>query len=362
MKLGITRSGSEVRISPDAENRHVVIFGKSGTGKSVRKDQIIEDAANQGKTIIAFDLEKVPSLDGTLKINRIDAVKDGINLQLLDKSAVKAEKETEVGMISYITELLTGSIQMGSRQMGVLREAVKNAIEYREQYETDLSAINNCLQLIGTPIAEGVRSKLWTLLESDVFKKSEKKILPGHLNVYDLGGLPESIQTVTIELIVGLIWRQAVLRGPQNTGNEEEVIIVIDEFQRLMLKKHNVINTVLEQGRKYEMTLILATQSANYVASAVKDHLDGVGIMLYFQPRVKETRKIAELIDYQKVDYYTILLNKLSKGQSFVLGKITVDGCRYEKPMVIQSVYDDACCNSMRGRKHYLEMKSAKCV
>ena len=55
--------------------------------------------------------------------------------------------------------------------------------------------------------------------------------------------------------------------------------------------------------------------------------------------RIFEAKKIAELIDPQQVERYTLMLKKLQKGQSIVTGQVTIGGCENDKPIIIKSEY-----------------------
>ena len=335
MKLGIFNNGKIVRVSKNSMNRHISIFGKRGSGKSVRLKEIITDAVNQGKTVISFNLERSGIEDGSPYINCIDAAKDGINLPILDMSAVKDGKETRVGFITYLTELLAGTESLGCRQMGALREAIEHALDNRERYESDLSAIADGLLLQDSTTAKGVYNKLWALLCSDAFKKSEKGIKPGMLNIFALGSMAPSTQCVMVELILGSIWRQARMKD----SNPNELVIVIDEFQRLRLKKDSLVCEMLREARQYNISLILATQSSEAINKDVLKAVNGTAISLYFQPNASEAKRIAEIIDSQQVERFTMQLKKLQKGQSIVTGKIDIEGYENDKPVIIKSEY-----------------------
>ena len=344
MKLGVTSANKTVRISTESNNRHIVMYGESGSGKSCRSKLVLDDATDQGKTTIVFALENVSINKDKESINHIDLLKDGINLSLLDDGS---SEEKSVAKIEYIKALITGSETFGCRQIDALRSAIEYAITNRAEEQTELAAIKAGLDDQGTSIAKGVKSKLWALLESDVLKKSGKSIVPGRINIIDLGGIAESVQTITMELILGIVWRQAKLAGEKDTGNKEEVLIFLDEFQRLMVKDNSVINAILEQGRKYEITLMLATQSTSYVSKAVMDHLNGTSITLYFKPNKNDPEKFAKLIDSEKVEHYATKLKSLKKGESYVTGKITIDGIEYDKPLLIRTV----CSPKINGKQ-----------
>lgn len=335
MKLGVFKDGKEVRISRNSMNRHISVFGMPGSGKTIRTNEIKADAAKQGKTVVELYFEReLPEMDSTM-VNVIDVVKDGVNMKLLDTRSIDEEKETEVTFVSYLIDLLSGQENLGCRQMGALREALIYAIKHREDYETDLQAIKDGLENQKSVGAKGAFNKLWSLLCSDVFRESGKSIKPGCLNVFVMGSLAPSAQTTMTELILGTIWRQARLTGK----SPNEVLIVLDEVQRLKTNKNSVIAEMLREARQYNITLLLATQSAEALN---KDFLKAVhesAISVYFRPKDSEMKKIAEMIDCQQVERYTLMLKKLQKGQSIVTGQVTIGGYENDKPIIVKSEF-----------------------
>lgn len=337
MKLGKFKNGKVVRISKNSMNRHITIFGKPGSGKSVRIKEIENDAVQNGKTVIAFELLRGSADADPPNVNRIDAVADGIALPILDMSAVDAGLETKVAFITYLTELLAGTETLGCRQTGALREAIIHAIEHRSDYPTDLKAIADGLKMQRSASAKGVYNKLWSLLCSDAFRESQKKIKAGYINIFSLERMHASTQTSMVELILGSIWRQIKLNG----RSETEVVIVIDEIQKIRTKKNSVIAEMLRESRQYNVSLILATQSAGAVNKEILKASNEAAISLYFQPSSSEIKKIAELIDPQQTERYTLQLQNLKKGHSIVTGKVEIDGQENDRPIVIKSEYEE---------------------
>lgn len=335
MKLGIFKNGKEVRISKNSLNRHITVFGMPGSGKTVRNDEIKVDAAKQGKTVIEVYFEReLPNTDSNM-VNVIDVVKDGVNMKLLDTRSIVDKKETEVTFVSYLIDLLSGQETLGCRQTGALREAILYALKNRYNYKTDLQAIKDGLENQESAGAKGAYNKLWALLCSDVFRETGKSIKPGYINVFVLGNLAPSAQTTMTELLLGTIWRQARLNGRCSS----EILIVLDEVQRLKTNKNSVIAEMLRESRQYNISLLLSTQSAEALNKDFLKAIHESAIALYFRPKDSEAKKIAELIDPQQVERYTLMLKKLQKGQSIVTGQVTIGGCENDKPIIIKSEY-----------------------
>ena len=224
---------------------------------------------------------------------------------------------------------------MGSRQIGILREAIIFALEHRQDYNSDMEAIAEGLRLQETASAIGVYNKLWSLLCSDVFRESEKRFETGKLNVVTLGAYASDIQKALVEIILGILWRKVKMQG----RNDNNLYIVIDEFQHLRLSEKSVVTEMLLQARKYDVNLILATQSSVFLKKNVIDAVRQTATSLYFQPSASEVKKIANLIDSQQEEKYVLLLKKLQRGQSIVTGTVELDGREMVRPFIINSEF-----------------------
>ena len=252
--IGVLADGIKVKISSDSPNRSIVISGISGTGKSVRIYDLENQIVAGGSTVIALDLDgSHPVLSG--EENTISAHEDGIALKFLNAEMLKkSANETEM-YISEVTDLLLSATKAGDRQKGILRNAISWALKNRQHFESDFEAIEAGLEEIGTEKALGVRDKIWQLLKCNVFRESKKEIQKGKLNIISLEGLDPDLKIIISEILLKNLWKEALI------VKENNITIVIDEFQHLLLNKKAMLVQLLTEGRKYGLDVILATQS-----------------------------------------------------------------------------------------------------
>ena len=204
--------------------------------------------------MIALDLDgSHPVLSG--EENTISAHEDGIALKFLNAEMLKkSANETEM-YISEVTDLLLSATKAGDRQKGILRNAISWALKNRQHFESDFEAIEAGLEEIGTEKALGVRDKIWQLLKCNVFRESKKEIQKGKLNIISLEGLDPDLKIIISEILLKNLWKEALI------VKENNITIVIDEFQHLLLNKKAMLVQLLTEGRKYGLDVILATQS-----------------------------------------------------------------------------------------------------
>lgn len=241
--------------------------------------------------------------------------------------------------------MIANTYNLGVRQSGALRKAIIESVKKRENYDSDLEAIANELLEQESNYAAGVHDRLWPLLYSNIIRSSSKKIEVGKLNILDLSKFPKDTQTSIVEIILGTIWRQARLTKNQDCN----LVIMIDEYQRLLLKERSILLEMMREARRYGITLILATQSVEILTSKkTLSSLNQAAITLYFQPHRDEIEKVAALINPRRPEAYIEQLEELEKGQSFVTGIIEINGKKITKPMIIHSEFGREYQNSFK--------------
>ena len=79
LKIGELKDGMAVRISQKSPNEHLLLVGTSGSGKSTRIKEIIQDSIRQGETVIAIDLNGCDFTESIQNVNLISAKDDADN-------------------------------------------------------------------------------------------------------------------------------------------------------------------------------------------------------------------------------------------------------------------------------------------
>lgn len=325
MRIGLYKEKFEVRISEQAPNEHIAIFGMSGTGKSTRIAEIAESAVQEGKTVIALDLsgEDFQNLSGA---NHISGVEDGININLLESKSPL--------YVSQITGIFTEIFRFGVRQEGALRVALQYAVENQEKYVNEIIALAEGLKMQDTSIADSVYNRLWGLFSGNIIRKSNKYIEENKVNVVSFKGLPLQGQREMAELLLCMLWRRV-----RETGTaSKKMILIVDEFQNYV-RKNSVLVEMLREARKYNIGIILATQSAEDMSARVKTAINQTAIQLFFKVNNASVKKIAEIIDSSRANEWTIKLKKLQIGESIAVGNLRIGNVELTNPIIIQSEY-----------------------
>lgn len=85
--------------------------------------------------------------------------------------------------------------------------------------------------------------------------------------ILDLSEVDALTQVSLAELTLSSIWRNAQYGSLKLFT--ENLIIVLDEFQNLSLKKDSVLRNMLREGRKFSISLVLATQTLGTSSKAI---------------------------------------------------------------------------------------------
>lgn len=324
----------KIEISRMSMNTHVLITGMSGSGKSVRMTDIEMEAVREGKTVIVLDKDGTHYNIPENYKNVISVLADGLDLRLLDSIRNAENMEEKMVQVMYVADILASGQNLGDRQICCLRTAVEYAAEHKAKDATEMYTISRCLEEQKGNSAEGVRSRLWGILNGNLLRPSTKQIESGKINIISLAGINPKTQIQLTEIILSVVWRQ--LRYRQFS---EIDVVCIDEIQSLTLKKNSALFELLTESRKYGISLVLATQSLSVFNKKEIAALGQTAVKLYFHPSEQDIRSIAQQIDPVAYERVAMVLKNLRKGQALTIGDIEKSGHKIGGPIVTMSQF-----------------------
>ena len=312
-------------------NRHVVIFGKSGSGKTVGQLALCARILENGGTVFALDLHGALSAQNVYAPLRdkvmsnahvIDAYQNGIPANLFAPAIFEdGVTEREEDTAAAVCDVIVKSIALGSNQRVALRKAAKYVIEHNLYEKQGLQALDEGLRIQDTEVAIHVADKLEPLIGRRVFipGADAELVHPHEMNIVRLGKFDDATQTLVSELLLAYIWRRVL------SGELRNIYIVIDEFQNIGLAKHSALEKFLVEGRKYGIGLLLATQGLGIsFTNSQQRLLLQAGIQLYFKPGENEIRDVARILGANDIASYAMLLHRLKIGECVAMGPIQV--------------------------------------
>lgn len=159
---------TEVQIAQESMNSHVLITGMSGSGKSVRMIDIEVKAIKEGKTVLVLDKDGTHYKLSKSYQNVISVLEDGLDFRLLEPIQAAESMEEKKVQVMYVADILAAGQNLGDRQICCLRTAVEYAAEHKDKDATEMYRISQCLEEQKGNSAEGVRSRLWGILNGAI--------------------------------------------------------------------------------------------------------------------------------------------------------------------------------------------------
>lgn len=323
MVLGKSLRGENIILSKECMNGHILITGKTGSGKSYRMAGIEYEAVKEGKTVIVFDKDGNHYDFFSELTHKINVLENGYEWNFLSeiRKIDSIAKKREAG---HAVETLTLGQNFGPHQLFCLQKIIGYMVDnpdFTDTYDTELDAMGDLLLEAKEPEASSVYSRLYPLLSSNIFRRKAETIQSGKVNVIDFSGYDSKIQCVAIEIILNIIWKK--LRKSKAVKNS--LVISIDEIQSLSLGKNSVFFQILTESRKYGVSLLMATQFLSQFGKKELDCLNQASVKIYFKPNDGDEKKLANIIDYTAITKYYRMLRNLKTGYALIKGDIEVD-------------------------------------
>lgn len=321
-------------------NRHLLINGNSGCGKTYCIQALLMEASMQGISSVVFDytggftnskLDKVfkEKLTGKLtqrviKINKIPINPFKKNETQIDEDLFIPESNVDIA--TKIAEIFTTVYSLGDQQKSAVYTAVNNGLSsYGDAMNFRILA--NALEDLGTNYAKSVLSKIQAFIDLDPFDTAETfdwstiRDSNGVVYVMQLSGYTRDVQLLLTELMLWDIWNFCV-----KTGDESKpFIVVLDEAQNLNHGENSPSAKILTEGRKFGISGWYATQ---FMKPQLTDdeiqRLQQAGQKLYFCPPDDGITTVAKNIDInpQGAKEWAGKLKKLKKGEAVTCGNM----------------------------------------
>lgn len=322
-------SNGRVYISKDAINTHIIVSGKSGSGKSTFLHTTEIDLARNGYTVVVlnghnshdnkFICEKLKE-EHKLWCNPIDIKQSGIPFSMWKEDVSKQEAVFNAG------SLFASVIKFGDMQWAVLNEMLGVAYDIRSEYSDEVEALKKCIQLMENKekrVVCSIKRKLQAVLS--LIRIMPKNVLKsGNINIFNISEYDFKVQKLFSELIIAMLWQ--TIKTEKFQARKEKIVIVIDEFQYLGLKDGTVLADLFRESRKYGVSLVLATQNFLSFKKEELSLMEQAATMLYFRQAEPEIPRICKDLRACIDDEYQIyeLLKSLDRGYFLTKGEVLI--------------------------------------
>lgn len=337
-------------------NRHILISGKSGQGKSYFIQCLLLELSRSGISNIIFDYtdgfknsklepQFKEQLSGSLEQFLVARDKFPINpfernQKELDEDEYMDEDNTDIaerikGVFSSVYK------DLGIQQQNAIYEAVLRGLDkYGDSMNLELLLVE--LGEDNTGPAKTARSQIKPLIDKNPFKSDGEynwaEILSqkGKVCIVQLTGYNRDVQMMITEFILWDLWNYQLNHGDKT----KPLAVILDEAQNLDHREKSPSAKILSEGRKFGWSGWYATQSfrGQFTIDEIS-RLQGSSQKVYFMPPENEISSIAANLaqDSHARKEWERKLSTLKKGQCIVSGPMLQDDgtLKHSMPIVI---------------------------
>ena len=342
--------------NPQLSNRHLLITGTSGQGKTYAIQTLLFELARQGISSVVFDYtdgflpgKLETEFETMLGDNLVEyyAIANPLPVNPFRQQTISLPgttfPEKPAATATRFAAIMKHVYSFGEQQRGALYSACRKGIErYGERMSFPI--LQEMLKQEGTSYAKTVLSKMQHLIDMNLFDSGKAlnwswlTRRDGKVTVFQLTSLDRDTQTILTEILLWDAWYSL-----EKTGDPDSpFVVVLDEAQNLSFTDGSPAQKILQEGRKYGWSAWFATQFMKGALSSDEiSRLQQAPVSLHFRPSDEETGSVAQgLADrYTDASSWVHSLKSLQKGICVVKGdRLRPDGTFGSVPPAIVQV------------------------
>lgn len=328
---------------PKLNNRHFLIFGNSGMGKTYAIQAILCELGRKGQNSLIVDYTNGflgPQLQGITnnvlhpKQHIVKTMKLPLNpfkKHSQDVDVGVTIEDNDIDVAKRITSIFDSVYQMGEQQVSILIDAIQIGLQ---QFAETMS-LDKVLPILQSFLNDGIHpkgsvqtliGKLKPFIDTAPFK-SDSLVGWAELfgdevekcHVFQMVMIDKSTARILTEFILWDLWAYA-----SNGGSETKPrIVVLDEVQNLDQRLESPLGKYMTEGRKFGLCVMAATQTLSNLSKDEQSRLFQSGHKLFFRPADPEVNQYADFVaqasGYDK-NQCKSMLTSLSKGECLSVG------------------------------------------
>ena len=323
-------------------NRHLLIWGQSGLGKTYFSMRKIEDEYECGRKIALIDYSGSYT-QTELQKAQFQYVDDVLVLNPSNSPIYWISNSGDIDcFIQESKDALVKALDINSYNQSSL---LFLALEYIEEHcdATTFSwsipklirALKELKKMFGhdekspdlAPNIERLLTRLakyeslynfYVTMQSNDSTESKEQI-----TIFQLSDLPEEHRLFLTSLLSEMLWLE-MKRGKSSLNYFET--IVYDEFQFLSVKRGSALSHFIREGRKFGVGLILSSQFISHYTEEEQETLLQANNILIFKPTARDLTFSAKIIDFNSPGVWKKILSKLSVGYAILVGNYYING------------------------------------
>ncbi len=308
------------RLSDYALNGHILITGTSGTGKTYAMRKIEKNIAAEGGCVLVLDYDRthLKMWDGE-NVVVWDVASKGIPFGVFESITHPSGKQEDMeDIVESLVAVFTAVSRLSVRQRAVLRHALERVLQLSPR-DRSFKKLRENLQG-ADEVSESVMDHFRPLLSKVRISESRMYLQKGMVYILDLGGYTGTIQHFTAVLIMAIQWRYYRIWGQDVNV---PLYLVCDEFQNLNHRVNSILEEMLCEGRKFNVNLIMTTQTLERFNKKEVAMLLQAATKLYFRPAENEIRKVSGYIGDDPRAWMSVLRG-LRLGECMAIGDFCV--------------------------------------
>ncbi len=319
-------------------NRHLIIFGRSGQGKTYCIQGLLMDMAKNkiNSSVIDYTNGFLPDHLESEFLENVSPKTDLVKHKPLSLDPFKKQTQNISGMsisdsdydvatrISSVFNSVYSTI--GEQQIATLIRVMEEGVglfggDYNfEKMLLDLTNADKTGEALANKLLPMVKANIFSCVDGangwDEIYKSDKS----RTRLIQLAGLSSDVWKLATEFILWDLYSYACANGSKYVP----LPMVLDEVQNLDHSLESPLGKMLTEGRKYGLSLILATQTLSNLKKDEQDRLFQASHKLFFAPAETEIKKYAEILEVtvkgsSRQDWIDVL-SALRKGQCLSVG------------------------------------------
>ncbi len=316
-------------------NGHILVYGGSGQGKTFFLCRMLGEYNKMGKKALVIDFSGSYTEKELLKqgvhfgqdIERFVPFRKAFcwNYRVSDSNVYKKDVTDALvealGCKGYFQKKLLGEA-VGRTIQGkdginipAIVENLEAMAKEKEEDEQGRERVENLNRLLTRMQPyEGIEG--FYIMEGHT---EDKRIKP--ITIIDVTDFPEGQRKFLARLIVALFWREVYRQDTPNRCG----VLLLDEMQFLPVGEGSALSSMLREGRKKGVELVLSTQYISHYGKSELQALQQAGNIVVFRPTLEDGKRSAKLIDGMHEKEWERILGKLKKGEAVLKGAYRID-------------------------------------
>lgn len=321
---------------PQLPNRHLLVFGNSGQGKTYAIQALLLEMANARQSALVIDYTD-GFLPQHLESELLEAAKpetfalaagrklplDPFRLQSDEIEGIGVIQEKPFDVAKRVASIFTAVyFSLGEQQRATLVNKIEHGVEAGG---LSLQALHEQLRDEGEDL---LANKLMPLARTEPFTSADNveawsalfEGVDSYVNILQLARIDKDVQRLVIEFALWDLWDYLRRTGHKNNPRP----VVLDEVQNLDHRSGSPLEKYLREGRKFGASMILATQTMSNFRAEERDRLFQAAHMLFFKPADTELRSFASVLRDRtpgsSLEDRSRQLSALNKGECLSVG------------------------------------------